>query len=496
MKRHIFKLTLLSDIVLHAKSATEGNLEVLDFIPGSNFLGIVAEDYDKFENPYDLFHSNKVKFGDAHISKNNKKSFKAPLSWFYNKGDSISDDLWIHHALNDKKREELILSGKQLKQVRNEWITQDYETIKINLNYALKSAYNRKYRRSEDGKMFGYNSFEAGSEWIFYLDVDEKIDAQKIIEKLKGKHFIGKSKTAQYGKVEINYIDSNFNSMSTDKLFKDETNEYLLIYAESRLAFFDKFGSPTLQPTPQHFKLDDNWKLDWSKTQIKHQVYAPYNFKNRNYHADRVCFKKGSVFVFKKLNNNAKFDISKIEEGVGEYQNEGLGNVILNPIFLQDDDAKIKTKIKTKNDKNDKKSTNQKLKKDSNNIIEKWLIHQRELEKKEKAIYENVKKFSDEYKNKFKKITASQWGQIRAIATEAKNFEELKKKLFKEVTTTSEDGKTRSEDRQNSGFLEHGQKAKDWNAGKSILEKNLDENKKFGTEYCVVLATQMQKISK
>lgn len=37
-----FKCTLLSDVILNQKSATEGTNVTLDFIPGNCFLGIVA----------------------------------------------------------------------------------------------------------------------------------------------------------------------------------------------------------------------------------------------------------------------------------------------------------------------------------------------------------------------------------------------------------------------------------------------------------------------
>ena len=37
-----FKCTLLSDVILNQKAATEGPNQTLDFIPGSCFLGIVA----------------------------------------------------------------------------------------------------------------------------------------------------------------------------------------------------------------------------------------------------------------------------------------------------------------------------------------------------------------------------------------------------------------------------------------------------------------------
>ena len=50
MKKIDFKVTFLSDIVLNKSSNTEGNVETLDFITGASFLGMVAKNYDKFEN--------------------------------------------------------------------------------------------------------------------------------------------------------------------------------------------------------------------------------------------------------------------------------------------------------------------------------------------------------------------------------------------------------------------------------------------------------------
>ena len=49
-----FKCTLESDLVLSQTSSSEGNQKTLDFIPGNNFLGIVAARYIKMvlQNPW------------------------------------------------------------------------------------------------------------------------------------------------------------------------------------------------------------------------------------------------------------------------------------------------------------------------------------------------------------------------------------------------------------------------------------------------------------
>src|SRR5574344_1539893 len=117
MKTLKFKCTLLSDVIINQKSATEGNNETLDFIPGSNFLGIVAAKYEELDKDgltWKIFHSGKVRFGDAHPAKEGKRSLKVPASMFYPKmkkayleKDKLKDvnykyELYIHHNIPDK----------------------------------------------------------------------------------------------------------------------------------------------------------------------------------------------------------------------------------------------------------------------------------------------------------------------------------------------------------------------------------------------------------
>ncbi|HAQ36975.1 MAG TPA: hypothetical protein DCQ58_00570, partial [Saprospirales bacterium] len=66
--RH-YKCTLKTDVVLNASLATEGNMETLDYIPGSNFLGIVANQiYQNYmDQAVEVLHNGHVSFGDGII---------------------------------------------------------------------------------------------------------------------------------------------------------------------------------------------------------------------------------------------------------------------------------------------------------------------------------------------------------------------------------------------------------------------------------------------
>ena len=156
MRRYQYKCTLLSDIIITSDAATEAPSDALDYIPGSKFLGIVAGklyDEKQREKTLDLFHNGIVQYGDATLYHKNNTYLRPPFSWFIEKGNSVHDEVYIHHLLRS--------TDKQLKQVRTGYFSPESETlIALDKSYALKSAHDSNKRRSKDGKMFGYQSLE------------------------------------------------------------------------------------------------------------------------------------------------------------------------------------------------------------------------------------------------------------------------------------------------------------------------------------------------
>ncbi len=76
----------------------------------------------------------------------------------------------------------------------------------VNYTYSQKSAYDKTNRRSLDSNMYGYTTLKKGSVWQFSVKIDETIsseDEELIIDTLKESKRIGKSKSAEYGEVEI-----------------------------------------------------------------------------------------------------------------------------------------------------------------------------------------------------------------------------------------------------------------------------------------------------
>jgi len=466
-----FKCSLLSDIIINQKAATEGIQKTLDFIPGSAFLGIVAGILYKDKSPESMliFHSGKVRFGDAHPISESKRAVRIPASWYYRKLDSDKSTFFVHHGIPEKGLKE---DGRsiQIKQCRDEFIVKNGENsfseIKINKHFAIKSAYDSANRKSEDKKMYGYQSLESGSDWCFEVTLDNEAEQfeELINNALVGKKRVGRSSTAQYGLVEIekcSFKASFKTEIPIQVEIKDEEVSSILLYAESRLIFLDDYGQPTFIPTEEQLGLSKG-KIDWAKSQIRTFQYAPYNNHRKTREADRCGIEKGSVFCVTDATFN-DIDIEKITKGVGSYLNEGFGKVLVNPEFLayfKDKQGEATLKL----EKEKIVTNSQSINSGPNSLplddsIFEYLEKQKALKENLLVIYESVNTYVDNKHTNFRgDAFASQWGTIRSIAMKAKTVKELKDKLY---------------DNPN-GYLVHGVAKDKW-----IERKRLEDLKGF-----------------
>ena len=255
-----FKCTLLTDVILNQKSASEGSRKTLDFIPGNNFLGIVAselykERIDK-KKALILFHTGDVKFGDAHPSNKGVRGLKIPAVMFYPKLKQMAEECYIHYLVPDLSCERI--KHKQLKQCRSGFYCfssseKKAEEVRVEQSFAIKSAYDKQRRRSKDEMMYGYESLEKGSEFYFEICFNDQSEQYKEDVKnclVKGNKRIGRSRTAQYGLVKIEEFD--YEQVGSDSRQKENL---VTVYADGRLIFLDKFGIPTFRPTAADLEL-------------------------------------------------------------------------------------------------------------------------------------------------------------------------------------------------------------------------------------------------
>ncbi|EIM72572.1 hypothetical protein A3SI_19651 [Nitritalea halalkaliphila LW7] len=425
MNTYNFTCTLLSEVVLNASLATEGNMSSLDYIPGSNFLGIAAshlyKDRDSSE-AYQLFHSGEVKFGDARVASNAcQPTYQVPFSFYQEKGEDnlIQSCVYLHHLLSSDNYP-LNQSGarNQLRQSRSGYLTiKSVLANKVAKRFSLKSAYDREKRTSLTGAMFGFEAIAKGTVFIFSVMAEDQALLDRVAEVLIGRQRLGKSKTAEFGQVLIEKKDN------VDILEVFSSEEYTLVYAESNLCFFDEVGQPTFQPSATDLGLDGG-TIDWSKSQIRTYSYSPWNGIRKTTSTQRHCIAKGSVFYVVGANPKGSTLF------VGHHQAEGLGKVIYNPLFLKPKEVGSCSPCQILRD-----TKNEKLGQASATALSDFLTYHKNYKLKELLTSQYVaKKVDDSQKgsrDKFKGVSSSQWGNIRSIASRSQSSDEMYSLLFK-----------------------------------------------------------------
>lgn len=499
MKTLKFKCTLLSDVMLSTSAATQGEQTSLDFIPGNNFLGIVAVNYNSMtkEEQMEIFHSGKVRFGDGHPADKEAKtrSLHIPAALFYPKGKNACDECYVSQSYS--REEDIRRNGKamQLKQCRNGYfIFQDNEGISVPVakSFALKSAYDRELRRAKDNMMYSYESLDQGQIFLFEVEVDNDSLAEKIVRALIGTHHIGRSRTAQYGLVKID--EATFNDVSSSlKPIDTKNGPRIAVYADSRLIFLDDAGQPTLQPSASQLGLDG--KIDWTLSQVRTFQYAPWNGKRQTRDADRCGIEKGSVF-FVECNS-----VPPASKYVGSYNNEGFGKVIYNPDFLRSKGDNGKAACHLHNAEESKNTTTQETL--GGTPLLDYIAASKKNFETECDIMAKVNDFVYEYRRLFSGISASQWGSIRKIAMSHPTKQGIINELFDKTEIRhhypSPNDNEECDKPVNVGYLEHGVTAKEWQKKnrKEILRNFIDsiEDARYVQQAVVNLASEMGKIS-
>jgi len=385
-----FKVKALSNLIFIASSNTEGNIRYLDFIPGSVFLGIVANNYDKFKNPFDVFFSGKVRFSDANIIINQKPSLRIPLIFYYEK---LNKQNILNYAFLTKEDFKV-----QYKQIREGYFNEDFEIKKIEFDYSQKSARDYDTGRSKKSAMYGFRSITKGSEFYFKVEVDDidEDDKKLIKDSLLGIKLAGKSKRTEYGLIEISEADFDEYNKTT------KNSSYDFIYFKSRVVLFDKNGNPTYDVVNIHPELKKE-NIEYKLNQIRYYEYTPYNFIRKE-DTQRCVIEKGSVVVLK---NVSKKVLDEIANGVGGFRSEGFGEVLINPQFLSKKYIEFKTPIQSVNLETE--NVNTKLIK---------YLKNRQLQKQDTAtLIIEVKKCIEEKEKWFFNISKSQWGNIRILSS-------------------------------------------------------------------------------
>jgi hypothetical protein len=339
-----FLVTLAQDVILSRNAATAGQHQSLDYLPGAVFLGIAASrGYQSLaaDDAWTLFHSGKVRFVDALPWQAAQLGRPMPLSLHAYKGtqetlldrpNQLDASMLFDPASAD------IDPARQPKQLRKGYLTDSGLRVLPNLTERMKTAIDHASGRAAMGQLFGYQALCAGQQFLFTLQADD--DAQGVFELAKdwltGKAQIGRSRSAQYGGVEISpSANVNLQPSST-------SNEHqLTLWLLTDLALLDQQGQPCLHPSAAVLNLPPTSQWCSDKSYLRTRRYSAYNAKRRCFDPEREVISRGSVLRYELTQPLAHAELVALQQ-LGLYQESGLGQIAVNPQLLVTDQPVFK----------------------------------------------------------------------------------------------------------------------------------------------------------
>lgn len=340
-EQRILHITLEQDVILGATGASQGNLDTLDYLPGSVFLGVAASRlYASLseEDTWQLFHSGAVRFNDALPIAMGEAAWPMPLSWHHYKGEAFkqpSAEKGIDSLYAERIFDPVLFKAdaqRQPKQVRKGYVSASGRFYNMNKTLRMKTALDASTGRAAEGQLFGYQSLDAGQSFCLVLQAKaEQVELlNKVVESLTGELRLGRSRSAQYGRVRAKLLSDAATASSVYPPATQDDPHSLTLWLLSDMALTDHNGQPTVQPHPDMLGLPEGSEWLSAESFLRTRSYSPYNAYRRSHDEERQVISRGSVLRFHlgtPLSNGAR---EMLEKGIGVYQSAGLGRVAIN----------------------------------------------------------------------------------------------------------------------------------------------------------------------
>ncbi len=354
-KSMYYVIKTLNPIILSSNRGNSNTIISQKIIPSSTIKGLLANLYIQIsglnnisiqdnEHFYHIFLKNALNFNPAYPFESNKIFFPPPAFIQEEKGNTRNN---IYNLFLDNVDEETIPLNEFINVDNNNILTYSPDSIQF-----FHTAINRHADKSNEPEIFYYEALKRDQQFkgtIYgdegYLDEFKKFFGDKFIA------WIGKSKSAQYGKVEVlfgNIEDVNENNYVGDEEF--------IITAISPIILYNNYGFPesSISLLTQYLETKYNIKIKEvkgfaTKNYVEHYVNVWYSKSPRD-----VAFGEGSSFLI-KLDSSIDEDINNILnkmeiEGLGREKENGFGKIKINWITrksYQKQRLELKEDIKT-----------------------------------------------------------------------------------------------------------------------------------------------------
>ena len=314
MKQIKFSIILENPILLTKMAGDMNTVESMDYITGTSILGFFAGLYlkdvgsanDEF---YSIFFRDKVIFPNSYISIQGEECYPIPFSIQKKKDnpDKIYDLLITEETMTSPVRGFGNIEADYLKEAQ------------INKTLHFHQERDRKKGFSKQGIIFNYQSIDEGQVFKGAL-IGEESYLQKLKSLISSDKplYIGRSKTAQYGKVSLEMGEVEDFKSTTDTSKMPVTMTML-----SDTILYNKNGFSEVKTSLMEEELGVKVLNSFVRKDIFENFISVWRAKKPM----ENVFKMGTCFLLDKLPEKYK-DLEVF--GIGERVSEGFGRVVFN----------------------------------------------------------------------------------------------------------------------------------------------------------------------
>lgn len=334
MNYAVFEIELEQPVIISKQAASAGAHQSLDYIPGAALLGLAASrlyaDLPK-DQAWILFHSGQVRFGDGLPHGGGETGLPVPISLHHYKGESAADDRVLRAASLFDPALFTVDSQRQPVQMRGGYTTASGRQLRPGNLQVLKTAIDRDTGMAAESQLFGYSALAAGQRFRFELRADADVTPelwQQVLKRLQGRARLGRSRSAQFGRVSIRVVDGAQPPAPPECRGTDLT---LWLLSDLLLS---EHGQPCQIPHPHLLGLPQGSEWLPERSFLRGRRYSSYNGYRRRYDSERQVIERGSVLRFKLSRALSADERSALQNGLGLMAECGLGAAAVNPALL------------------------------------------------------------------------------------------------------------------------------------------------------------------
>lgn len=325
MRRLELGIHLLEPLVLSERAATGGGHRSLRHVPGTALLGVAAARlYPRLsaDDAFTLFHSGRVRFLPGLPALDGQQpGWPVPLCLMRPKtGDKTI-------AFNDC-RDGAVPQGVQVQPLREGFIDAQGRLHQPEMLSVTKTAIEPTTGRVANAQLFSYEALAPGQRLRAAVEADADLPEplwQALREALCGQRQLGRSRSAEFGRVRIEPIEA-----SAEPGHSVPAGQPYPLWLLSDLAVLDACGQPTAHPSAEDLGLPG--RIDWARSFTRARRYAPWNAYRGGFDAERLVLQAGSVLWIVGSDQ----PVTAGQRSLGRHVEGGLGRVWIDPPLLRE----------------------------------------------------------------------------------------------------------------------------------------------------------------